>query len=253
MIPTRLVVYGCSITSGFELADTIIFSDLTEKEIDNKKKKIDIIEYINWQKTKTSLDQIKELERNLAWPKYIADDLNIEYINKAFPGGDTDSSIFLLEKDINSKFILKTDIIIIAHTDIRRWFWIDNNGISHNGCLGGTDKRWPTARFHKDFDRYVANKYHLGYHWYKNIKYLDMLSKNLNGMLLQQYCYSKLDQELLMDFQTDFTSLIDNQYSFKNILDLNDYANLHVFGHPKVNYHKTFASHLLNRIREKIL
>ena len=103
MIPTRLVVYGCSITSGFELADTIIFSDLTEKEIDNKKKKIDIIEYINWQKTKTSLDQIKELERNLAWPKYIADDLNIEYINKAFPGGDTDSSIFLLEKDINSK------------------------------------------------------------------------------------------------------------------------------------------------------
>lgn len=266
----RIIVYGCSITSGFELADYQLMPDISTKGIDNFKNKNGIESWRNLLEAKYSFATIQEAENNLSWPKWLAEKFNVDFINRAVPGSNSQSSIFFLEKDVDSHIVTANDLVIIGHTEPRRWFWIDDVGRTRHCCNGGIPKdwknqitnrlRWPSNIFYKEFSKYVLNDNHCLYQWYHDIKYLDMLSKILKGNLLQVYCYKTLTQELseqtdcffdMMKSVNSFQSILDHTYSFDSLVDWNNQQQVHPFTHPRVEYHKVYADHIYNKIVEK--
>ena len=194
----RIFVYGCSITSGFELADYELMPSLTPAEIDEIKIKKGVEFWRDKIESEHSLKYISSRESNHSWAKHLADKFNVELVNRAYPGSNSESSVYFLEKDINREFIKPTDLIIVAHTENSRWFYLDADGKEHHCCPGGEPKdwntqlshrlRWPSKKFHNEYVLYVANEFNDMFRWFKDIKYLEMLSKEYN--ILQTFVYT---------------------------------------------------------------
>jgi hypothetical protein len=246
----RIVSYGCSVTSGFELADTLIFADKSQQEIDRLKIKLGIEGYIKEIEKIIPPIQVSHLESTRSWIRFLAEKLNVDYVSRAVPGGCCQSSVYFLERDLSTGFIRDTDMIIVGHTEHSRWFWIDNNGQPRYPCIGGTNDRWPSSSFHKDFVAYVGNEHHLSYHWFNGIKYLDMLSTRLDNRIFQQFCLDPV--YTLTDKLRTFDSIIDHDYSFSNIVDWSNKEHIHVFQHPKIEFHEIFAEHIHKKLIEKM-
>jgi hypothetical protein len=266
----RIVAYGCSVTSGFELADYQLMPNMSSLDVDDFKNKHGIEPWRNLLESKHSLKSIEDAEHKLSWPRWLSEKFNVDFINRAVPGSNSQSSIFFLEKDLNSKIITPNDLIIVGHTEPRRWFWIDDASRTRHCCHGGIPKdwknqitnrlRWPSNIFYEEFAKYVFNDQHCLYQWYHDIKYLDMLSTVLGGNILQVYCYKTLKQELseknddffdMMKSANSFQSILDHDYSFDSLVDWNNKDQIHPFTHPKVEYHKVYADHIYNKIIEK--
>lgn len=253
----RLITYGCSITSGFELSDSSYFPEYSEEELDKEKQKISISIWAKKIESRVSLQRNDQENKNLAWPRWIAQHFDLEYINRAVPGGNNQSSIYFLEEDISNNIINNQDLIIIGHTEFTRYFWINNQGEPKYGCINGVKDRWPSKKFHDEYVAHVLNDHHLLYQWYRDLKYLDLLSKKLNGNLLQVFCYKTFNNEIKT--QTDlffnkfadhknFKSILDNEYSFDNLVNWNNLNDTHGFTHPKLKYHKLFADKMIEKI-----
>jgi hypothetical protein len=230
----RIIAYGCSFTSGFELADDQLLKDI---DVDKFKKKHGAEHYFDHIRT---IPNSQFLETQLAWPKWLSDKFKVDYVNRAVEGAGNDASIYHLEQDIESGFITDSDLIIIGLTESRRWFWIDHNNTPQYPCIGGTNRRWPSEKFHKDFVAFVANQNFLNYTWWKSIRYIDMLSERYNNRILQQFCYKS--------HNSDFKSFIDSSFSFDNLVDWNDRKQVHYYMHPHVDFHKKFADHLYEKL-----
>lgn len=257
----RLIAYGCSITSGMELADYNLMPSMSMSDIDNIKINHGIEYWKDILESKNSVEKINHEESRLAWPRWLSDRLNIDYINRANPGSNSQSFIFHLEKDLSSGFIKSDDLIIVGHSEYSRWFYIDNDSRPRHCCPGGSLKqRWPSATFHDEFVTHVMNDYQLIYQWFHDIKYLEMLSKNIESSLLQVFCLGTFKSELNMrsesffsmfDSTDSFDSILDHDYSFDSIVDWNNKKHLHPFTHPKVEFHKIFAEHVYKKILDR--
>jgi len=241
----RIVAYGCSITSGFELADTILTGQ-TQEEIDKLKLKgvEKYVEYLD------SFGDRKEAENSQSWVRWLADLKGVPYLNRAVEGANSTSSIYFLEQDIANGVITENDLVLIGHTEYSRWFWLSNDGIPMHGCVGGSETRWPSKNFHKDFITYVANDYNLIYQLYKDISYLERYN------VKQVFCYNtfnsiknKVIEELpMLGKVQNYKTILDQDFSFDSIVDWNDPNQLHFYTHPKVEYHKKFAECLSLKI-----
>lgn len=261
----RIVAYGCSMTAGWELADNELLSDMTEDEIIKLKGTISIGEWCTLMDSKIGTARKHEIESQLAWPKWVADYFNVKYINRALAGSNSQSSIYFIEQDLASGFITDTDLIIVGQTESCRWFWIDSTGTPMH-CLLTEDNcdpintwplthRWPSFSFYKDFVMQVCNTHHLTYQWFHDIKYLDLLSSKLNGRVVQAFCYNTLAEELAGNpkfYNSTFKSVLDDMYSFNNIVDWDSSEQIHGFGHPKAIYHKVFADHIIKKLEEYV-
>lgn len=243
----RIVAYGCSITSGFELADDVVYPTIKDEDREKYKLKQGIANYFD-----ARTQAVVQEEYNRSWVGQLATQLGVELVNRAIPGGGCQSSIYFLEVDLGSKFIKDTDLIIVGQTDYRRWFWINNYGEAQTPTIGGTDVRWPSANFHRDFITHVSSEDSLLYNWYQGIKYLDMLSDRLDGRLLQQYCYETAKDTFYYEALKDFDSFIDPDFSFNNIVDWDDTESIHCFGHPKLEAHTQFAEYIANKVKNGI-
>lgn len=241
----RIVAYGCSITSGFELADTIV-TKKSQEEVD--KIKLQGVEaYVDYL---DSFGNRREAESSQSWVRWLADLKGVEYLNRAVEGGNSASSIYFLEQDIANGIIKDTDLVLVAHTEYTRWFWINNKGTPIHSCVGGSETRWPSKLFHKEFVKFVANDYNLIYQLYKDITYLN----NLN--VKQLFCYNTfnniknlvIDTMPFVDNVKNYETIIDQNYSFDSIVDWQDKTQLHIYTHPKVEYHKKFAECLSLKI-----
>lgn len=257
----RIIAYGCSMTSGWELADHQFLSDMTEDEINALKDNSSIGEWCTFMDLKVPPSERILVEAKLAWPNWIAEYYNVKYVNRAIAGGNSQSTIYFIEQDLASGFITDTDLIIVGHTESCRWFWINSKGESSHCLLTDNDldpintwpvtHRWPSNAFYKDFVIHVCNTYHLTYQWFHDIKYLDLLSNKLNGRVVQVYCYNTLTQELDMNpkfYDSKFDSVLDDMYSFNTLVDWNNFDQIHRFGHPKARYHKEFAEHIIKKL-----
>jgi len=242
----RIISYGCSITSGFELGDVII----TDIDVDTYKRKSSIQHWIECLKEKNVLEKVDMIGRQIAWPKYIAKHYNVELDNRAIVGGSIQSTVYQIEHDLINNKINDNDLILVGITDTSKFFWIDDNNISHHANMGGIDTRWPSKTFHKEFIKF-SNQHHLQFNWYQSIKHLDMLSDKLNNRLLQQFVFKPMDTtDILINTVYNFKSIIDKNYSFDNIVDWSDLRNVHGYQHPKVQFHKQFAEHILGVLNE---
>jgi len=234
----RIVAYGCSLTAGMELADSDI---LDIPNIDEYKKSLGVTKWLDLLHKKLPLNEVLKLENNLAWPKYVADYFNVDYVNRAVYGSNGESSIWYVEQDIASGFLKDTDLILVGQTEPTRYFWLTDHNTPMHGCMGGSDDRWPSPLFHKEFIRF-ANPHHLMHRWLTDIKYLDMLSKTLGGRILQQFCYDTYKLELY--------SLIDSEFSFNSFVDWNNSTQVHGFSHPRKDMQKYFASRVIDRLTQ---
>lgn len=257
----RIIAYGCSMTSGWELADHQLIPDMSSDDIDKFKRASSINEWCEFIDSVVPPSEKLAAEARLAWPNWIATHFNVEYVNRAVAGGNSQSAIYFIEQDIASGFINDNDLIIVGHTESCRWFWINDTG-QHLHCLLTDDDndpinswphthRWPSYEFYKDFVMHVCNSHHLTYQWFHDIKYLDLLSSRLSGRLLQVYCYHTLPQELDKNpkfYKANFGSVIDDHFSFNSIVDFSDHTQLHCYRHPKAKYHKEFATHIIEKL-----
>jgi hypothetical protein len=245
----RIVAYGCSLTAGMELADELV-TGLSKQEIDRQKRTIGIRNWWDLLESYATVEQISEIENNLAWPRYVADYFGVSYVNRAVHGGNSDSSIYFIESDLKN-FLTTKDLILVGHSETTRYFWLDQHGSPQHACMGGTDLRWPSADFHQQF-RSFANPHHLTYQWTKDIKYLDMLSHRLGGRLLQQYCSHTYHEHAIVNNLTSHidsvTSMIDEDYSFNSIVTWSDPDQVHAFTHPTKQLHEIFAKHLIDKL-----
>jgi hypothetical protein len=252
----RIIAYGCSITSGFELADKEFVPEMSEDEINRIKRKHGIEYWVDFLEKRVSEKDLRSKEAEYAWPKYIASSLNLEYINRAVPGANSQLMIYLLENDIEQGFVKDNDLILVGHTEFSRWFWINDKNQPFSACMGGTLRRWPSKVFYEEFVKHLANEPYFLWQWYRDIKYLDLLAKSLGNRLFQVYCYKTLSQAIndhKYNFKNyQFESVLDHTYSFDSIVDWNNETNLHGFTHPKVCFHRQFANKLLPLICNRL-
>jgi hypothetical protein len=268
----RIVAYGCSITSGFELADYELMPSLNFVEI-NKIKAKGVEFWRDKIESKYSLEYIDSREHNHAWPQHLANKLNVDVVNRAYPGSNSESSIYFLEEDISRGFIKPTDLIIVAHTESSRWFYLDKECKKHHCCPGGLPKewnsqlshrlRWPSKSFHKDYVLHVSNDFNDMFRWFKDIKYLEMLSKKHN--ILQVFAFTPFltqlhnninkfkEYNLLNAYNSvkEFNSILDNYFSFNDLVNWDDSSQLHTYTHPKEEYHIEYANYIYKKIKDR--
>ena len=259
----RIVFYGCSFTEGAELSDYELFPTIEQSQVDKLKIK-------QGQSFYRLVDEslCNTLNNQKSWTRWFADELNMTWVNRATSGSSMSQIIFEIENDFSTGKILDTDLIIVGITSPERICRFLSNS-ANSLIIGNTDTRWEDEKFQKLFVKHLADDNYILYNWYKDIKYLDLLSKNLGGRLQQQWVWATWQELLefhhsngtliynLYDYvksvindTVTFDSIIDNSLSFTT-LDAWNPKNRHVFHHPKIEIHKQFIHQLTKSFRNK--
>jgi len=253
----RIVFYGCSFTAGSELSDKELYPQLSVEEIQKLKRKEGYEFYHKFdEKLRNKLDNPK------SWPRWFCDELNIDWDNRAVPGSSMGAIVFNIEHDLSNGEINDTDLIIVGITSAERICTFDEYG-SKSYILNDLDTSWD-KNFKKDFSLTIANDNYILFNWYRDIKYLDLLSSRLNGRLFQQYIWatveenSRFSQYNLAEYMqkvisptVSFDSIIDANFSFST-LDTWSPENSELFHHPKIHIHQEFGRRLAKTFLEKI-
>jgi hypothetical protein len=261
---SRIVFYGCSFTEGAELSDCELFPTMTQDQIDKLKIKQGYSFY-------TTIDATvrNKLDNQRSWTRWFADELNKPWINRAVGGSSMGQIIFEIEHDLSAGKILDTDLIIVGITSPERICRFVSNS-ANSLIIGNTDSRWEDEKFQELFVKHLADDNYILYNWYKDIKYLDLLSNRLGGRLYQQWVWATLEE--LLGFQNSdkklcyvlhdyvkpvvnatvtFDSIIDNSLSFTTLNAWNP-KNRHAFHHPKIELHKQFSHQLIKSFKDKV-
>jgi hypothetical protein len=258
----RIVFYGCSFTAGSELADQELMPNLSKEEID--KLKIEE-QYLFYERFDRNI--FYRLENEKSWSRWFSDELNLPWVNRAMRGSSMGQIIFDIEKDINNKEILDTDLVIVGITSPERICLFNDHG-AFTQIIHANNQSWD-KKFKEDFILNIFNDEYNLFNWYKDIKYLDLLSNKLNGRLFHQYVWSTFPE--LLKFNTDsvpwynlkdymkkilnenttFDYIIDNKLSFTA---LNAWwpENQEVLRHPKLEMHQNFGRQLAKSFRNKV-
>ena len=258
----RIVFYGCSFTAGSELADQELMPNLSKEEID--KLKIEE-QYLFYERFDRNI--FYRLENEKSWSRWFSDELNLPWVNRAMRGSSMGQIIFDIEKDINNKEILDNDLVIVGITSPERICLFNDYG-AFTQIIHANNQSWD-KKFKEDFILNIFNDEYNLFNWYKDIKYLDLLSNKLNGRLFHQYVWSTFPE--LLKFNTDnvswynlkdymkkilnesttFDYIIDNKLSFTA---LNAWwpENQEVLRHPKLEMHQNFGRQLAKSFRNKV-
>lgn len=253
----RIIFYGCSFTAGVELSDKEHYPQLSVEEIQKLKRKLGYEFYHKFdEKLRNKLDNPK------AWPRWFCDELNITWDNRAVPGSSMGAIVFNIERDLSNGEINDTDLIIVGITSAERICTFTEHG-SRSYILNNQDTSWD-ENFKKDFSLTIANDNYILFNWYKDIKYLDLLSSKLNGRLFQQYVWATVEEnyrfaqynvadymQTIITPSLKFDSIIDDRFSFST---LNTWApeNCELFHHPKIELQQEFGRRLAKKFIEKI-
>jgi hypothetical protein len=260
----RVVFYGCSFTAGSELADQELLPNFSKEEI-NKLKEKEFYRFYDRVNDKLR----EELEKEKSWARWFADDLGLPYENRAKGGSSMAQIVFTVEQDLAKNTIKDADLIVVGTTSPERICRFTQYGpqsiILANSKL---HDQWD-ERFERDFLTNIATDNYILYHWYKELRHLDLLSDRLQGRLFQQWVWATWTQNLkftndsglfykLDSFMSEilhpsvtFNSMIDNDLSFTT-LDAWNPVNQEVLHHPKLEVQQQFGRQLANSFRNKV-
>ena len=258
----RIIFYGCSYTSGSELADQELMPNLSKEEIDKLKIKEQFHFY-------SRFDQniVDQLENEKSWSRWFSNELNLPWVNRALRGSSMGNIIFNIEKDLNNKEILDNDLVIVGITSPERICLFNDYG-AFTQILHANNQKWD-KKFKEDFILNIFNDEYNLFNWYKDIRYLDLLSNKLNGRLFHQYVWSTFPELLkfgadsvpwynikdymkkILNENTTFDYTIDNELSF-TALKAWEPENREVLFHPKLEIHQNFGRQLAKSFRNKV-
>ncbi len=262
----RLVAYGCSYTSGEELADADYIPELTLDQMNSEKILLGNDKF--YKKYLGDRDKIevaiRQNETSRAWPAKLIKDLNVSwtYLNRARGGASMQEIVVTLEHDLYNGIIRDNDLIIVGITSDSRVLKFSDNGDPQSLVCSDLDGRWRSTVMRELFIQEFVNEYWATYSWYQSIAYIDMLSKQFNGRILQQYLHSTYSQNVNnRKLKTEFLKITNNLENCSSIIDSNlsfyttdnhwDSTNTHGFHHPYESVHDSLAKQLAIKIKEK--
>lgn len=162
----KVAAYGCSFTEGQELPDEQ-FINRAEK----KKKKLGFQKFADTYDSILTSEKYKNACKQLSWPKYVAEKLNVEYYNNAYGGSSLEDSVYKITQDINKNILDRDTLILIGLTSVNRWMWPtihkDQPFISN---FLGIDRKLKRSFLT------VYSDAKLLHHYYCNLEYIELLS-----------------------------------------------------------------------------
>lgn len=283
----RIVAYGCSFTSGEELIDHLVIDSLSEEQVDDIKREYTVYRqpdffkkyhtrefctnskwYINDMEPKPCLGLIREEQVKYAWPRWLADTYGVSWLNRGWGGSSLEYAIYLLEQDLHNNIINENDLIIVAVTTPNREMWFDNYGNPMNPVYGFHNGQWWTYPNTDEYNNYIltrGNSYNVFWNYYRNLRYLDLLSQKLNGKLLVFNISCAPDRLKEFYYTTDISGsvidcFIDDAIEFKSRIkdapfftfdgtreQRKDYCG---WRHPKFEMHQSLALNLASAIEQ---
>jgi len=260
---TRLVAYGCSFTFGAELSDHIILNK-PMIELDREKRSIGIEGFdkfiSSYPKLKNEIS--KKVCNRLSYSAKLAKLLDLQYSNRAVVGNSLQGTVFNIENDLSNGYLKDSDLILVGITSPSRWLYFLNNGDIRTPNLAyGID--WPNKKFYEEFVAIFGNPFNFMYQYFFHLKYIELLSKNLNGRVFcvwthavygQYKGWNKTENDnllyLICDQIENFDSIIAPNLSLYGLIT--DYeSETHGFTHPKQEIHDKFAFMLFPQIVKK--
>ena len=259
----RLVAYGCSHTAGAELGDHILLN-LHSDVVDAEKRKLGDNDFNYKYQNILTKEATSKINHSLSYASKLAKQLNLDYENRANVGNSNQGIIYDIELDIANGFLKDDDLLIIGLTSPDRWLYFMPNGQPKTPIYAPL-YQWPNKEFHQIFIEQIANSYFTMYNFLVNVKYLDNLSKNLNGRLVQLFAhhtykeYSEWNYTINPSITKKLRSITDQILKFDSIIDqtislcnqLNWNTDTHAFYHAKEIWHKKFADYIEILIRNK--
>jgi len=270
----RIISYGCSFTSGEELADGLYLNmsdaELSEYINANKIKNSNELFYNFLKLDRNTVEKIRKHGKTLSWPNFIAKHFNVPLLNRACAGASNEQMLYYYMKDKYEGEIKSTDLVLFGLTSPARWHQFTNQG---DEIFGVAAHPWSGVdpEFQKSFIDNWFNSYNMSFNYAKTITFISNQSDlNDNNIKLcyafitpKTYKYSVLDQ--LSDKRAnDFFEMTMNMYPKHNFLfddiclyDLTSDPKIegkkfHAFGHPKIQFHEQFANILIEKIEASI-
>ena len=257
----RLVAYGCSFTAGDELADSQVLG-IPEEEVDALKR-AGISREELYGKLRSRTDEVLEINKTLAWPRWFADYYGVPYSNRARPGGSIQQMLYRLERDLANNLIDPDDLVIIGLTSMYRWFQFDEKGNELSWVF--TKAFGAKGRFLKFNESLVENyvhEYNIIWQYYLCLNYLQMLADRHPNIKLvhaiSPFSYekdfvagnNKLRKEFMKTIESmKFPALLNEKYGMAQLYDhLDTEKSTHGYGHPKIQFQKQFAWLVVNWI-----
>ena len=258
---SRIIFYGCSFTAGNELSDHIDLG-ISVKECDTIKRKSSVPVF--YSKTLITDPKIRHInDSNLSYAKTIAQHLNLEYINRAESGSSMQYILYHIERDFLQGLILDTDIVFVGITCQNRWFYIDEKNKPRRP-MPLYAPHWPNEEVRYNHLKFFTGDGNLAYHWYQCLHLLNLMG-NTKIKLFMQFVHSTADDRIewankplsadvksMLTSIKSFNTILDHNYSFTNIIDWNDYSQIHGFMHPQQHKHQEFADHIKYILEERI-
>jgi hypothetical protein len=264
----RIVAYGCSHTAGSELADHLFWHEpITAVELDKIKRGYNDnrTDFYNKNPRLCSLEAIG-VQSQLSWAAQVAKRLDVDFLNKGLSGGSMQSIVYLIERDFADGVISENDLILVGATSMDRWMYFSEEerfGWPHAATpIIGYPGLWPTEKFHNDFVEHVADDYFTLYNYFNTLKYLDLLSSNFNGRILVQPLHQTVNDYIrfvsskslnkrfigMIESINKFSSIIDHNVCFGNLVDWQNESQVHGFNHPHIKYHEQLADIIVGRL-----
>lgn len=266
----RIISYGCSFTAGSELTDHEIIG-MDEKDLfsyvekNNIKGTHQLFEFLKISEEK--MHEIFASNAATSWPNFISKHFNVPLANRAVPGTSLPHATYKLLNDLHYSAIEEDDLVIVGVTSPNRWFQFLENGDEGWGVFGiGWNTRF-NVEYQKKLEEHWFNEYNIIYSHFKELTFLSDLSDRLGGRI--KLCYTFGNPDYLKHFLSkelenpnfanffDFSVKMCPTHNFINlttsISDLagwRDDSKHHVFGHPRVQFHKQFANILIEKMEK---
>jgi hypothetical protein len=265
----RLIVFGCSYCTGEEILYSELGPDLDQlhrSTADDPRIFFNKIDKLN---LNDRLKEIQKKQMNLAWPKKLADALNIECLNLAESGNSMQKMLWQFLNQLHLGNIKETDLILFGLTKAERGLYFREspmsfqistaNGPELNTILGISDSGGVSEVISKNIDIAIMHWFNddrmiwdylmvlncLGF-WKQKFNLFTIPAMSLNESELKKY-NKKLFDSILDTVKNSDLYLTDKGLDhFKKSND--EYLP---WGHPKEVIHSQYADHLRGILHER--
>lgn len=266
----RLVVFGCSYANGEEILYHELGNDLSDLHISTKNDpRIFLDKVKSNSESQKKYEEIKVRQLEKAWPKKLADRLNVPCLNFSESGNSMQRMLWQLLVKIKKKEIFNTDLILISQTKPERNFYFRDdrdvsfqissaNGPIKNQILGISKDGNLENVLSESFDKTMIQ-------WFNDERiYWDFIMTLMALKSLQTDLNLFVVPTMTCSFDIDFVDYTENFFkdSYQQLLDsdlflvsknldnfMQDKTEMLPWGHPGETVHERFADYLYNEIR----
>lgn len=248
----RIIAYGCSVTAGDELGDEKFFGPEIEDIKTKNKFNIPKVYGNKW-------EELKQYNRSVSWPNYIAKKINAECINRAQSGSNLGNIIFRLMDDYYSNKILDTDLILIGLPGPGRFFYFDDSWGStplEINCIFNFPQYWHHPELGESLLEFYVNDFNIMWEYYRDKHHLQLISDLLGNRvkIFSLLSIEKYWEDVFPKFSKKYPHFKNISYTNHLMPETSIYElcqnDILAWGHPPIKYHEQFAELAYSKLKE---